>query len=82
MPHIDRPQPDDPLESLNRAVFDTNTALDTALIKPIAETYRVSGIVSALVSGDAVEFFRKNIDNLAFTFVAPLDAYDCDIAFH
>ena len=51
-------------------------------VPAIAETYRVSGIVSALVSGDAVEFFRKNIDNLAFTFVAPLDAYDCDIAFH
>src|SRR4051812_22135640 len=32
--------PDDPLEPLNRAVFDVNTALDDSLIRPVAEAYR------------------------------------------
>ncbi|TMH04831.1 MAG: VacJ family lipoprotein, partial [Betaproteobacteria bacterium] len=59
MPHVDRPQPDDPLESLNRAVFDTNTALDTALIKPIAETYR------AILPQWTRDRIRSVIDNLA-----------------
>src|ERR1700681_1690198 len=31
---------DDPLEPLNRVVLDTNTALDNAFIKPMAEIYR------------------------------------------
>ena len=33
---------DDPLEPLNRAVFDANTALDDALIKPVAKLYRAA----------------------------------------
>ena len=54
-----RPRPDDPLEPLNRTVFDINNALDDGLIKPLAEAYR-----------DAVpEFIRDRIrafiDNLA-----------------
>jgi phospholipid-binding lipoprotein MlaA len=49
---------DDPLEPMNRAVFDANDAIDTAIIKPIAEGYR-----------DVVpQFFRDRIrafvDNL------------------
>ena len=36
----ERVSPDDPLEPLNRAVFDANTALDEAVIKPVAEGYR------------------------------------------
>jgi len=59
MPQVNRPQPDDPLESLNRAVFDTNTALDTALIKPIAETYR------AILPQWTRDRIRSVIDNLA-----------------
>jgi phospholipid-binding lipoprotein MlaA len=31
---------DDPLEPLNRVVFDTNTALDDAIIRPLADAYR------------------------------------------
>jgi phospholipid-binding lipoprotein MlaA len=59
MPQVNRPQPDDPLESLNRAVFDTNTTLDTALIKPIAETYR------AILPQWTRDRIRSVIDNLA-----------------
>jgi len=49
---------DDPLEPMNRAVFDANDAIDTAIMKPIAEGYR-----------EAVpQFFRDRIrafvDNL------------------
>ena len=49
---------DDPLEPMNRAVFDANDAIDTAVLKPIAEGYR-----------EAVpQFFRDRIrafvDNL------------------
>jgi phospholipid-binding lipoprotein MlaA len=59
MPHVNRQQSDDPLEPLNRAVFDTNNALDTALIKPIAESYR------AIFPQWARDRFRSVIDNLA-----------------
>ena len=48
----------DPLEPMNRAVFDANDAIDTAILKPIAEGYRT--VVPA--------FFRDRIrafvDNL------------------
>src|SRR5205814_6370866 len=37
---------------------------------------RVSGVVAALIADDDVEPLREQIDNLAFTFVAPLGAYD------
>ena len=40
MPTGDRESADDPLEPVNRVVLDTNTALDTAIIKPVAELYR------------------------------------------
>jgi|SRR6266567_1416102 len=59
MPHVNRQQPDDPLEPLNRAVFDTNNALDTAVIKPIAETYR------AIFPQWVRDRVRSVIDNLA-----------------
>jgi hypothetical protein len=42
----------------------------------------MAGIVSALITGNAVEFFRENIDNFTLAFVAPLNTYNCDIAFH
>lgn len=50
---------DDPLEPLNRAVFDVNNSLDDALIKPVAEVYRAA--VPAFVR----ERIRAVIDNLA-----------------
>ena len=51
--------PDDPLEPLNRAVLATNTALDEALIRPVAESYRK--IVPEFVR----DRLRSVIDNLA-----------------
>lgn len=50
---------DDPLQPLNRAVFDTNTALDDAIIRPLAEAYRT--IVPPYVR----DRIRSVIDNLA-----------------
>ncbi len=51
--------PDDPFEPVNRAVLDTNTALDQALIKPIAEAYRQAFPQSVR------DRIRSAIDNLA-----------------
>jgi phospholipid-binding lipoprotein MlaA len=51
--------PDDPFEPLNRAVFDVNTALDDAFIRPIADAYRRT--VPAFVR----DRIRSVIDNLA-----------------
>jgi len=50
---------DDPLEPLNRAVFDVNTTLDRTLIAPIARAYR--NIVPAF----ARDRIRSFVDNLA-----------------
>jgi phospholipid-binding lipoprotein MlaA len=55
----DRGSSDDPLEPINRAMLDVNTALDTAVIKPIAEAYRE---VVPQVARDSI---RSAIDNLA-----------------
>src|SRR5437868_12968159 len=51
-------EPDDPLETANRVVFDTSTALDDALIKPIAESYR------KIVPEFLRDRIRAAIDNL------------------
>ena len=59
MPGGERGSSDDPFEPLNRAVFDTNTALDKAFIRPMAEFYRQ--IVPPFVR----ERIRSVIDNLA-----------------
>src|SRR5437870_1249079 len=40
------------------------------------------GVVAALIPGHAVKAPRKDIDNLTLAFVAPLDAYNCEILFH
>src|SRR5438876_9362893 len=40
------------------------------------------GVVAALVPRHAVIALRKDIDNLTLAFVAPLDAYNCDVPFH
>jgi phospholipid-binding lipoprotein MlaA len=50
---------DDPLEPLNRVVFDVNTALDDSLIKPVADAYR------AIVPEFVRDRIRSVIDNLA-----------------
>jgi len=54
----DRAPSDDPLEPLNRAVFEVNSGLDKALIKPVAEAYRQ--IVPEFVR----DRIRSVIDNL------------------
>src|SRR5437764_11732755 len=54
-----RAAPDDPLEPLNRVVFDANTSLDKAFIKPIAEGYR------RVVPQSMRDRIRGAIDNLA-----------------
>ena len=51
--------PDDPLEPLNRVVFDTNIALDDAIIRPLAQAYRT--ILPEFVR----DRIRSVIDNLA-----------------
>jgi phospholipid-binding lipoprotein MlaA len=55
----ERGSSDDPLEPINRAMLDVNTALDTAVIKPIAEAYRE---VVPQVARDSI---RSAIENLA-----------------
>src|SRR5256714_8772001 len=42
----------------------------------ITDLNRVSGVVAALIADHDVEPLREQIDDLAFTFVAPLGAYD------
>lgn len=46
-----------------------------------SDSNRVSGIVAALIPGDDVEIVRDDVDDLSFTFVAPLGAHDCDVLF-
>jgi hypothetical protein len=48
----------------------------------VADLHGMAGIVSALVAHDDVEPLREQIDNLAFTFVAPLGADDRDYVSH
>jgi len=59
LPAGEQREPDDPLEPLNRAVFDANTALDDALIRPLAEAYRT------ILPPFARDRIRSAIDNLA-----------------
>jgi phospholipid-binding lipoprotein MlaA len=55
----ERASPDDPFEATNRAVLDVNTALDNAVIRPVAEFYR------NVVPPFARDRIRSMIDNLA-----------------
>ena len=48
----------------------------------IADLDRVAGVVPALVARDDIETLCEQIDDLAFTFVAPLGADDCNYFFH
>src|SRR6185369_4087593 len=48
----------------------------------IADLDRVAGVVTALITSDDVETLSEQIDNLAFTFVAPLGANDCNYFRH
>ena len=55
---VDQTSPDDPFEPMNRAVLDVNTALDKAVIRPVAELYR--DVVPPFVR----DRIRSMIDNL------------------
>jgi hypothetical protein len=47
-----------------------------------AERNGMPGVVPSLVARNAVESFGEDVDNLSFSFVAPLQADDCDILLH
>ncbi|MEO7156615.1 MAG: VacJ family lipoprotein, partial [Vicinamibacterales bacterium] len=51
----------DPLEPMNRALYSVNEAIDTAVMKPVAETYVAT--VPVLVRTGVSNFFN-NIDDL------------------
>jgi phospholipid-binding lipoprotein MlaA len=59
LPAGEQTEPADPLEPLNRAVFDANIALDDAVIRPLAEAYRT--VVPPFVR----DRIRAVLDNLA-----------------
>ena len=44
----------------------------------IANLYRVTGIVPALIADDDVEALSEQVDYLTFSFIAPLGADDSD----
>jgi hypothetical protein len=44
----------------------------------IADLHGMAGVVSALVARNDLEALGKQIDDLAFSFVAPLGADDCN----
>src|SRR6185295_13818285 len=48
----------------------------------VIDTHRVAGIVSALIPRDTVVALRKDINDFTLSFVAPLDAYNCEVLFH
>jgi phospholipid-binding lipoprotein MlaA len=59
MSGAERGSSDDPLEPINRVVFDSNNALDNAFIKPMAQIYRQN------VPPFVRDRIRSAIDNLA-----------------
>jgi hypothetical protein len=48
-------------------------------VRSIPDADGVAGIMATLISGDAGEVLREDIDDFAFTFVAPLNANDCEV---
>jgi hypothetical protein len=51
-------------------------------VTSIADADGVSGVVSTLITGHAIEAFGKDIDNLALAFIAPLEPDNCDVLLH
>jgi len=51
-------------------------------VAAIADVNGVTGIMAALVPRDAVILRRKDIDYLSLSFVAPLNANNCEVPFH
>lgn len=58
--------PDDPLEPLNRAIFVFNDAIDTVLIKPIAQGYRA--VLPTPVRTSISNFFANTREILDFLY--------------
>jgi len=58
------PNPADPLESFNRSIYSFNTALDDAVIKPVATLYR--DVTPALARDGVGNFFSNLGDAWAF----------------
>ena len=50
-----------------------NQVQDVAIL---SESDRVAGIVSALITGNTVEFPGEDVDDFAFAFISPLETYD------
>ncbi len=48
----------------------------------VADIHRMAGIMPALISRDAIEALGQDIDDLALSFVAPLNSYDREILCH
>src|SRR5262245_766683 len=48
----------------------------------IADLHGMAGVVSALVARNDLEALGKQIDDLAFSFIAPLGADDCNYFRH
>ena len=47
-----------------------------------SEADRVARIVAALIARNTIEASRKDIDNLTFSFIAPLDSNNGEIFCH
>jgi phospholipid-binding lipoprotein MlaA len=58
--------PDDPLEPLNRAIFVFNDAIDTVLIKPVAQGYRA--VLPTPVRTSVSNFFSNTREILDFLY--------------
>ena len=44
----------------------------------VADLDRMAGVMATLITDHDVESFSQQVDDLAFSFIAPLGAYDCD----
>lgn len=61
---VARPNPDDPLESFNRSVFQFNEAVDRAVLQPVATTYE--DVVPSLARRGVRNFFNNLRDAWSF----------------
>ena len=59
------PNPDDPLESYNRAMFSFNETLDKAIVKPVAKGY--NWIMPSALNKGVTNFF-SNVDDVVVFF--------------
>ena len=55
---------------------------DVQDILTTAERDGVAGVVSALITGDTIESIGKDVDNLSFSFISPLETDNRNILLH